>query len=355
MRPPRAPQGPLHVVRVAADTACGAQPFVRLVARAAPSTDVLSAPTYEQRLGGLIERAEAPVALGPESLDRVWNRLSRTPSGLPSFHAGGVLRWALVAAVLLVSGGVVGAELRGWTWPRTTLQRILGRPASTEGPSPSPTSLTGSPRRERRPTVEKPAEVAPSPVVIPPAVAPSESVRPEKSLGRAVARANGAPARSSLADESQLLGRALARLRRQRDARAALTDLDAYAVRFPSGVLLPEARRMRVDALLMEGRLAEARTDLSALDLGPGTRDRELRLIRAELVAEHACGAALADYQIVLGENVDGALAERALWGRAACLTHLGDEAGARRDLAAYVTRFPNGIHVAAAHARLRD
>jgi TolA-binding protein len=145
------------------------------------------------------------------------------------------------------------------------------------------------------------------------------------------------------------------RLRQERNALAALAELDAYATRFPSGVLLPEAQRVRVDALLMDGRLSEARKVLSALELGASARDRELRLIRAELLAAHACAAALPDFQIVLAEKPGGPLAERALWGRAACLTQLGDEAGARRDLAAYIARFPGGAHSAAAHARLRD
>ena len=85
----------------------------------------------------------------------------------------------------------------------------------------------------------------------------------------------------------------------------------------------------------MEGRRADARAALGALDLGTGQRDRELRLIRAELLAPQACPAAVPDFEIVLAESPSGPLAERALWGRAACLSQIGDEAGARRDLAA--------------------
>ena len=382
MRLPRAPLGPLELVRATATSARGVEPLVRLATMATQSKDGQSPPTLEQRLGVLIERAEAPAALDTQPLDRVWGRLSRSPRGRAPLHVGRMLRWALAATVLLVSGGVVGAELRGWKWPQTVVQRLV-RPRSSAGTESGASRATASPRRAERPVVEMPAEGALPDLVAPPAdldltpPPPSEATPAEKAGQRAShARARSllteeslhaparsvltqeslhAPARSVLTEESQLLGRALARLRQQRNARGALTDLDAYVARFPSGILLPEARRLRVDALLMEGRLAEARTDLSALDLGAGTRDRELRLIRAELVAEQSCRAALSDYQIVLGEDGDGPLAERAVWGRAACLTRLGDETGARRELTVYVARFPNGTHEAAARARLRD
>ena len=160
---------------------------------------------------------------------------------------------------------------------------------------------------------------------------------------------------TTLADESLLLGRAIARLRQQRDPASALVDLNLYAARFPSGVLGHEAERARVDALLMMGRLAEARAVLSNLTLGTGARDRELRLLRAELNARSACGMAVEDFHAVMIESPSDPLAERALWGRAACRARLGDETGARADLTAYLARFPQGPHVAAARARLRN
>jgi hypothetical protein len=60
--------------------------------------------------------------------------------------------------------------------------------------------------------------------------------------------------------------------------------------RFLSGVLGHEAQSAHIDALLMAGRLADARTALSNLTLGTGARDRELRLRRGELDAETAYG-----------------------------------------------------------------
>jgi hypothetical protein len=158
-----------------------------------------------------------------------------------------------------------------------------------------------------------------------------------------------------LAGESLLLGRALGHLRHQRDPAGALIDLDQYSARFPSGVLGREAQSARVDALLMAGRLAEARTVLSNLTLGTGARDRELRLLRGELNAETACGKAVEDFETVMADRPLDRLAARALWGRAACRARLGDERGARADLAAYVAQFPDGPQVAIARARLRN
>src|SRR6185369_3599507 len=126
-----------------------------------------------------------------------------------------------------------------------------------------------------------------------------------------------------------------------------------YASRFPRGLLAEEAGRARVDALLLAKRFPEARTALARLTLGNGARDRELRVIRGELLAEKDCSAALADYEIVLAEGRADALVARALWGRAACRARAGNETGARSDLAGYLARFPDGPRAAAARARL--
>jgi hypothetical protein len=160
---------------------------------------------------------------------------------------------------------------------------------------------------------------------------------------------------TTLANESALLGRALARLRQQRDPAGALAELELYSARFPSGVLDHEAQSARVDALLMLGRLGEARTVLSKLTLRTGARDRELRVIRGELEADSACASAIKDFEAVLGESGSGPLAERAMWGRAACRARLGDERSARKDLADYLARFPEGAHAPVARARLRN
>lgn len=61
----------------------------------------------------------------------------------------------------------------------------------------------------------------------------------------------------SIADEIARLDAARARLAAKDSARA-LTELDAYARRYPHGTLLPEAARLRVEAVLAQGDRARA-------------------------------------------------------------------------------------------------
>jgi TolA-binding protein len=132
-------------------------------------------------------------------------------------------------------------------------------------------------------------------------------------------------------------------LRQRRDADGALAALDAYDARFPRGTLRREAEGARVDALLLLGRDAEALALLRRLALAPQGRDQELRVIRGELEAGASPAAAVDDFDRVLDEAPPAALAERALYGRAACLLRAGDRAAAGRDLRAYLGRFPAG------------
>lgn len=163
------------------------------------------------------------------------------------------------------------------------------------------------------------------------------------------------PRAAQLAEESQFLSRALVRLRQARDTDGALAELERYAQRFPAGILEHEALSVRVDALLLAGRAAEAQATLSRLTLGSTARDRELRLIRAELATDKDCAAALADYRIVWDAHPEGTWGERALWGQAVCAARLGDEPRARLDLTRYLAQFPDGPHAGEARARLHE
>jgi len=213
-------------------------------------------------------------------------------------------------------------------------QHVVAAPAAPPAPGQPP--LTGVSRAHRgwHPSATDPPADATTPA------APSTAAAAEPGTDR-------------LAGETRLLGQVLAELRRGGDPRRPLTGLDTYAARYPDGLLAAEAARARVDALWLAGRLPETQAALGTLTLGPGARDRELRLIRAELNARTDCQGALADFAIVASEVRDGPLAERAAWGRAACRDRLGDVAGARAALADYVRRFPDGAHAAAARARL--
>lgn len=317
-----------------------------------PLTSAPRAPTAtdEERTGALIKRAAPPGGLDREGLDRVWKRITRGPASDRRDRLVWSLKWALVAMVLMASGAVVGAQTGVWTWPRVMMQRLTGRA--------TPISTDVGVGRTHTPVRRIVASQAPVPTAVAAAVTVAAADLRE-ATPMAPAGPNAGPRRvpgdATLAKESLLLSRVLGRLRHQGDPAVALAELDAYSTRFPAGLLGPEAERARVDALLMAGRLAEARTTLSALTLGTGARDRELRLIRAELNAQTACAAALTDYDAVLSDVPSGALAERALWGKAACHDRLGDESRASAALAAYLARFPAGPHSALARARLRN
>jgi Flp pilus assembly protein TadD len=155
-----------------------------------------------------------------------------------------------------------------------------------------------------------------------------------------------APASSStLAQEAASLEAVLSALRGGGRDRAqwALRSLEQHLREYPRGALDLEARVARVDALLLLGRRQEARRELSSLPIDRVGRKRELRLIRAELYADDDCRAALLDFQVLVAEPLPAAWAERALFGRGACLLRLGDRAGAERDFARYLERFPEG------------
>jgi predicted Zn-dependent protease len=128
-------------------------------------------------------------------------------------------------------------------------------------------------------------------------------------------------------------------------------------MRFPGGVLAPEAAMLRAEALLQIGRKGDALVELDGLSLAQMPNSDEHHVLRGELRA--AVGRwreALADFDIVLrshaGESADivaptdvkarGRL-ERALWGRALARSRLGDNAGARADLQECLRRFPGG------------
>lgn len=353
-------------------------PMTRLLALPARQPD--GNPRPEAGLAALAKRALPPAGLDADALARVWRRLNqserrnRGPARRP-------VAWAVgVALSVAISGGVVAAASGVWSWPRTTVQRAVrlwrptaevSDPRSGSGRSPRAGAVgtmveseTAAPRAT--PSLAAHGESLPSGAVSPPLAErdPQSGIADraraaKRSFARLGSPAGGADLAasaptSSLAAESELLLRALHRLRRERDPAGCLRELDRYAIQFPSGDLRHEAERARIDAFLMAGRRADARAALSRVALTDGARDRELLLIRAELSAEVDCPPALADYERVLAAaDIPPALAARALWGRAVCRSRLGDEPGARADLAAYLAKYPDASHAAAARQRL--
>lgn len=343
-----------------------------------------------ERLIALFRAGETAKGLTGAEHARIWSRLTTAVS--PSFRWRGLagLRWVIAVAVLLTSGAVIGAVTAHRWWPvperaaspgDERMPMIKSRPPRRA--RSGPTTTVDPPATEPAPAVEttlapSPEENAPtptatSPTAAPPTAPPSIAPAPPlphvsptagPPLRRSVDLALRAPVTatrpapspvlpahapppepvpSTLSGETQVLGQAMARLRRQGDAAGALAALDLYRQRFPRGTLQREADVARVDALLTLGQDGNALAVLRTLSLQPRGHDQELRVIRGELTAATSCPRALVDFDTVLAESAPPALMERALYGRAACRAKQGDDAGAARDLREYLRRFPSG------------
>ena len=146
--------------------------------------------------------------------------------------------------------------------------------------------------------------------------------------------------------EAQLLTGALSRVRQAHDPAGALSLLDRYDRLFPHGVLRSEALSARLEAVI---RMDDRKTALSLLDgqgRFVGRLGSQLLVTRAELrVSAGRYADALGDFDRLLATPGVTAPAdlERALFGRAVCLGHMGHDDRARVDLAAYQRGFPHG------------
>ena len=301
----------------------------------------------EDRAAALIRGSLVPAE--PEELhlprfeqrSRRWSRSALLP------------RLAFTALFLVVGVATVMAARRaGW------LDRIL--PALSPAPEPAP-AYARRPRHPARVAAAAPAAVTdatpaeanetvappPGPTLAVPAAEIQLPRRKTRASRRTAFIDSPKPAAPALSDEIRALDQAIGLLRRDREADAALSTLDAYLARYPRGVLNREARLARVDALLMLQRLDEAQSALDTLPLDTHRRETELQVIRGELRARSDCARAEEDYSAVLARSLDAALVERALYGRGACRAKRGDGTGAAEDLQRYLERFPNGAHAA--------
>jgi TolA-binding protein len=343
--------------------------------KATPDSRRLSQlPAHEDphHLGELFRSAKAAPE---EDLPRLRWRL-RTTLRQRATRPRRLLRLALISSVVFLTGGVVGAVVVPY-W-----EHRLSAPVS---PSAEPSAKAAPKPVKKRPvavTAEAtPVEAAAAPVE----EAPGEEAAPVAShraplrlaaqrliappsppapveVPAPVAPALESPASSPIAVEQALLGDVLKALRKQRDPRSALALLEDYARRFPGTVLAPEAAMLRVEALLGLGRKAEALSELDGLALGSVPNQEERFVLRGELRA--AVGrwqAARDDFEMLLSPAPSSGMdaktrdvRERALWGRASARSHLGDDAGARADLAMYLQAFPSGRFAAQAAALLQ-
>ncbi len=256
-----------------------------------------------------------------------------------------VLRLVLVVGGVFCMGGFVGAY---WGRRQSTIVAPPPAPAaspkSPRWPSPLPTSATPP----------APAETVPDQTKVERVPRPRPRAR-VAMVSRPTPIAEPAPPTappSPIAAEQALVGRAMQALRDDHEPQTALALLGEHARQFPTGAFRSEANLLRIEALLALGRKDEA---LAMLDRAPimaaPNRDEQL-VLRGELRSTNGRWVeAKEDFDHVLRRHGEALAApakarevqERALWGRAAARSRLGDEAGARADLELYLDLFPEG------------
>jgi TolA-binding protein len=305
--------------------------------------------SVEGRLGELFRSVEKPVPLSPAALARVHARLGSAR------HSSGMrrrVREAVLAGVMLLAGSSLAVAGWGvnewWTGRAERHERALQSGTSIAGTG---TGALHASKRSAPQVAQQTSPAAPEENTDGPDIAVPLAPRVARTADHG---SNTAPADSSeLASESLALQAVLVKLRREHDAKGALALLDQSQPLFARGTLALEAQVARVDALLALGRQGEALTILNHLPLAHIGRGGELRLLRAELRAKDDCGLALADFDELVRRPLSPALAERALYGRAACEVRVGDSSNAQRDFRDYLTRFPHGRFADGAHRQL--
>jgi hypothetical protein len=322
-------------------------------------------------------------AIADEELPRLRWRV-RTSQRLRAMRPRLVLRVALVVGVAFCIGGVVGAVVSP-LW-------IQKKGAARGEPAPAPIPAARH-RKARGASALPSAEALPdpipdeSPAVVEEAKRLAEAPRPVAAPARQgsgvtiggesrpVAPAPVEPpsveppsvetlrpaAPSPIALEQALLGQAIRTLRDGYDARAALALLAQHADRFPQGAFSSEATVLRIEALLALGQRNDALALLDGASLASLPNQDEQRVVRGELrAASGRWHDAERDFDEVLRGHIGPAastrtraIQERALWGRAAARSRLGDEAGTRADLELYLRDFPAGQFAGAATSLL--
>lgn len=332
-------------------------PLTRLSDLLAGKTDGSLSP-IEAQAAKLIAKVPSPPPLSPQTLARVGDAIAKPPTASLGWLMGGglgLLAAGTLATLLLSQPGsrstsassafpteaVIAADAVPVAAPASEASSVSAvetkssDAVSVQAPSVPNRSSVHSVRRASSPSLSKPTAPAPVP-------------------GDEIAATAEPPPESDLAIESRLLGLVIRELRQNKDPKQALSRLDAYASRFPSGLLQDEAQAARVDALLLLGRRAEALGILEQTSFARLPRGGELRVLRGELrAASGRCKDALADFGTSTAMTAD--VAERALYGQGMCRAHLGDVATAEADLRAYLSRFPSGRFRDSAQITLRN
>lgn len=303
----------------------------------------------DERLHHLFRALPELEAFAPSKLERVERRFSR--SSATGSAAMRFPRPLLILAAALAGAGVATAGFG--------VMSVFTSPAAThetsEALAPASQRADRAPVGARAPAPEPAREAAREPLPASRTNGPTFAFQADPPTRAEPPPSSPSAADATLARESEMLQQALVKLRQQGDARGALSVLDRYELEFPRGKLLREAQVTRIDALLRASERARALALLERLPLAGLGRGDELRVLRAELRAERECGQALPEFDALVGLPLAAALAERSLYGRAACRLQLGDEAGGRADLLLYQERYPLGRFAERARARLES
>jgi hypothetical protein len=310
----------------------------------------------EGRLGELFRSVVEPKPLSAAALARIERRLKGRRAISPLNRR---LREVVMACIMLLAGSslaLAGWGAQQWWQARARTNAVQSANAALAGSSAahkrrSPTTLSHSapvPAPAPLETTNGPDSAAP----LAPATA---SAQPSITAAQASASKPPAasPEPSTLAAETTALERVLFKLRREHDAAGALALLNQSESLFSHSTLALEAQVARVDALLMLGERNQALAVLDHLPLAQVGRGGEMRVLRAELRAKSDCARALADFDILVRQALSAALAERALYGRAACEVQVGDTSHAQQDFSQYLSRFPSGRFADAARHEL--
>lgn len=150
----------------------------------------------------------------------------------------------------------------------------------------------------------------PSPIVEPePVRTPTIAPRPRMALRTSPT----GPAAEPIQAESRSFSAALAEWHRDHDAKAALAALDGHERSFPGGQMQLEARLLRAEILLQQGREREALALLDSMYLPELPRGRELQTVRGELRIKYGrCTEGRRDLDEVLAKDRTDGLARRA-------------------------------------------
>jgi hypothetical protein len=221
----------------------------------------------------LVDRGAA--ALGPQPGDR--DRLRGRILVAAGAAAGTSLVGGTAAAATAKAGGIAGAKLLVslvtvgvLVAGSVALERALRHapePAMRSEPAPV---LEPATEIDELDPVARPLEAAvvedePEPIII---VDPDQHLAPPSPVrqldGELEPPALEIPPVDTLAAEMALLRAARRALAEQR-AGAALEALDQHLRQFPDGELAPEAARVRVDALCVSSRMADAEAAAAAL------------------------------------------------------------------------------------------